>query len=101
MGALVLDSLVDIDAVVYQVASTTVNTTPTLLTFLNPGQFKILDTLTDKQKRIEKIEHDQKMEQYLITHHMYKVLVMLFKEIFNKLLWTDLTLKRSSTKSAH
>ena len=67
---LVIDPLVDVDAVAYHLVPTTVSTIPTLPTFPNPGRFKILDIRTDKQRSIEKIKYDQKMEQYLIAQHV-------------------------------
>ena len=73
-----IDPLEDVDAVAYHLVPTTASTIPALPTFPNPGQFKILNTWTDKQRRIEKIEHDQKMEQYLIAQHVDNELVMLY-----------------------
>ena len=40
------------------------------------------------------------MEQYLIAQHVDKSLVMLFKEIFNELLWEDLNKRATIGSSA-
>ena len=100
-----IDPLVDVDVVAYHLVPTTASTIPTLSTFPSPGRFKILDTWTDKQRSIEKIEHDQKMEQYLIAQHADKILVMLFKKIFNESLWVDLnkgaTIGSSALRNVH
>ena len=50
IATLVIDPLVDTNHNV----QTTASTIPVLPTFPNPGQFKILDISTDKQRSIEK-----------------------------------------------
>ena len=90
MTALVIGPLVDIDTVIFRPVLNTASTIPDLPTFPNPGRFKSLDFWTDKQRSIEKIEHDQRMEEFIITQHVDKALVMLFKEVFNESTWSDL-----------
>ena len=105
VAALVIDPIVDVDTITYSVVKTTASTIPSLPSFPNPGRFKILDAWTDKQRSIEKIQHDQKMEQYLIAQHVDKALVMLFKEIFDESLWADLnkgaTIGSSALRNLH
>ena len=90
MAALVNNLLVDVDTVTFHPVLTTSSTIPDLPIFPNPGQFKSLDSWTDKQRSVEKIEYDQRMEQFIITQHVDKALVILFKEVFNESLWSDL-----------
>ena len=105
IAALVLDPLIDVDSVAYSIVRTTASTIPALPTFPNPGRFKILDIWTDKQRSIEKIQYDQKMEQYLTSQHVDKALVMLFKEIFDESLCADLnkgaTIGSSALRNLH
>ena len=88
--ALAADPSADTSSVVYTTVAPTASSIPALPTFPNPGRFKPIDTWTDKQRGVEKIEHDQKMESYLIARNVDKALVMLLKEVFNESLWADL-----------
>ena len=83
---LVIDPLVYVVTVTFRPVLTTGRKIPDLPTFLNPGRFKSLDSWTDKQRSIKKIEHDQKFEEFIIAQYVDKTLVMIFKEVFNELL---------------
>ena len=58
--ALASDPSTDTSSVVYTTVAPTASSIPALPTFPNPGRFKPIDTWTDKQRGIAKIEHDQK-----------------------------------------
>ena len=89
-AALAVYPSVDTSSVTYATVAPAVSTIRVLPTFPNPGRFKASDTWTDKQRGIEKIDHDQRMERYLIARNVDKALVMLLKEVFNESLCADL-----------
>ena len=80
MVFLMIDLLADVDVIRFLPLPTSASTIPTLPTFTNPRRFIVKDTWTDNYWSVEKVEQDQKMEQFLIVQHMDKAFVMLFKE---------------------
>ena len=98
VAAFVIYPFVDANAITFHPVITMVSSISVPLTFSNSAGFRIMYILTNKQKKIEIIEHGQKMEQSLITQNVDKALLILFKEIFNKSLQENLN-KRANIGS--